>query len=368
MVAKDMNDKQKDDLNIFQLLWLIWSKRRMLIRNVLIFMVVGVLYVLLSADTYVSKTTFVPKVRSNSRTSSRINNLASLAGINLNNSSGSAEIPPQLYRKIVKSTPFKLALLNAQVKPKGMNQAITYKEYYEEYFKPAPISQVKRYTIGLPKLIIKALRPQKENEGNPGSGDSLIRVSADDRRHFQRLNEQISVNFSELEGVVELGITMPEPDIAAQMALFAQDYLQQKVIEYKLIDAREELKFTEELYDLKRSDFEKAMNNLANFQDQNLQLSTAAGSNEQKKLQADFDLAFGVYSDIARQLEQVKLQVSKDTPIFSVIEPVSVPHKPAGRSKIIIIIAFVVFSVVFSLSYIFGKILFSKILDQKDSD
>lgn len=358
---------QREELNIFQLLWIIWSKRKMLIRNLIIFMVLGVLYVILSADVYSSGSTFVPKIRGNSRAASRLNSLASLAGVNFNSGGSGAEIPPQLYRRIVKSTPFKLALLNAEVEPKGLNRAITYKEYYEEHFKPAPISYVTQYTIGLPRLILRSLRPKRQEQPSAKEDSVFIRLSPEDRVHFQRLNEQVSLKFSELEGIVELTITMPEPLMAAQMARYAQDYLQEKVIEYKLIDAREELQFTEDLFKQKRGEFEDAMANLTRFQDQNLQLSTATAASELQKLQSDFDLAFGVYSDIARQYEQVKLQVNKDTPIFSIIEPVSVPSKPAGRSSIIVLIAFGIFSVAFSLMYIFGKMLIAKVASQRES-
>ncbi len=41
---------------------------------------------------------------------------------------------------------------------------------------------------------------------------------------------------------------------------------------------------------------------------------------------------------MAKQVEQAKLQVSKDTPIFSVLKPVVVPNEKSSPKKFLIII------------------------------
>jgi uncharacterized protein involved in exopolysaccharide biosynthesis len=64
------------------------------------------------------------------------------------------------------------------------------------------------------------------------------------------------------------------------------------------------------------------------------------------ELQSNYDLILGVYNELAKQVEQAKLQVSKNTPVFSVIDPISIPSEKSGPGKIIILIGFVFLGVV----------------------
>jgi uncharacterized protein involved in exopolysaccharide biosynthesis len=50
-------------------------------------------------------------------------------------------------------------------------------------------------------------------------------------------------------------------------------------------------------------------------------------------LQAEFDLVNTVYSELAKQKEQAAIQLSKDTPTFSVLDPVKVPKEKTGPKK-----------------------------------
>jgi LPS O-antigen subunit length determinant protein (WzzB/FepE family) len=81
------------------------------------FTLIGVLSTFLIPEKYQSSTKFILKTSNNS---SRINNnLASLAGINLDASNNSTEIPSSLYPTILKSVPFKKKLLENTLLYKG---------------------------------------------------------------------------------------------------------------------------------------------------------------------------------------------------------------------------------------------------------
>jgi uncharacterized protein involved in exopolysaccharide biosynthesis len=55
-------------------------------------------------------------------------------------------------------------------------------------------------------------------------------------------------------------------------------------------------------------------------------------------LQAEFDLVNTVYSELAKQKEQAAIQLSKDTPTFSVLDPVKVPKEKTGPKKSLFIL------------------------------
>jgi uncharacterized protein involved in exopolysaccharide biosynthesis len=59
---------------------------------------------------------------------------------------------------------------------------------------------------------------------------------------------------------------------------------------------------------------------------------------------------------LAKQLETAKLQVSRDTPVFSVIQPVTVPIEKAAPKRVLILVVFLVFGIIVGLGLVFGKI------------
>ena len=58
---------------------------------------------------------------------------------------------------------------------------------------------------------------------------------------------------------------------------------------------------------------------------------------------------------LATQLEQAKLQVNKDTPVFTVIEPVSVPFERSAPKRSLIVVIWTFLGVVLSTGYILVK-------------
>jgi uncharacterized protein involved in exopolysaccharide biosynthesis len=61
-----------------------------------------------------------------------------------------------------------------------------------------------------------------------------------------------------------------------------------------------------------------------------------------------------VYLEMAKQLEQAKMQVKKDTPVMTVIQPVSVPMKPSNsRAKTLIVWVFM--GVLLGCGLVLGK-------------
>ncbi len=65
--------------------------------------------------------------------------------------------------------------------------------------------------------------------------------------------------------------------------------------------------------------------NLAVFDDKNQNVVTSLAKTERQKLQYDYDLAYEVYKSLAQQLEEGKIKVKEETPVFTIIEPIVIP-------------------------------------------
>ena len=151
---------------------------------------------------------------------------------------------------------------------------------------------------------------------------------------MELLEEQLQVNVDEKQGFVSISASMPDGLQAAQMVLSAQNILQEKVINHKLKKAQEDLVFIEERYNEKKKAFEQAQKNLARYRDANRNVNTATAQTEAERLESEYQLAFSVYSELAKQVETQKIQVKENTPVFAVLQDAVVPLEKSSTSKI----------------------------------
>ena len=349
-----VQENREDEINLVALTKEFWSHRKFVIKVVVVFVFVGLLYALQSKNYFTASTTIVPVTEGESGGSS-ISGLASLAGINLGGAGSSGgEISPQLYPEITSSVPFRLELLKTKIKVSDSDSLVTYQHYFEELYSPELFGILKKYTIGLPGLLIEALTDSDEElmkERNNG----LIKMTKEQFDLIEQLEEQLSLNVNDIEGFVSLSITMPEPEASAQMTLRAQELLQEYALQFKTQKSKEQLAYLEERFEENEKDFEDKKLKLALFQDRNNNINSAVARTKLLQLQSEYDLAFTVYSELAKQLETQRLQVKKDTPIFTILKPVTIPNEKSGPKRSLILIGFTFFGFIVSLGYIYIK-------------
>ncbi len=326
------NQGQIDLLEVFKKLF---NHKASIFKIVFVFMIVGVIISFLVPKKYTASSTFVPMLSSESKASG-LSGLASLAGISIDGSMGSNDIAPTLYPEIIASVPFKRSL--AEVKIPYEKKLVTLKEY-SLLREPDLIGTLKKYTIGLPGLVLKYLMPEDSIKINSGvNTNQLIIVSKSDFELYKNFDELISINVDLKEGFIELNVTFDDPVRTAIIAQKAQEILQLKVIELKVKHAKEVLQYTEEQFVQKKRSLYAAQDRLNNFKDNAIFYNTTNYQTQVTRLESEYTNANLVFLEIAKQVEQAKLQVSKDTPIFSVLKPVVVPNEKSSPKKFLIII------------------------------
>jgi uncharacterized protein involved in exopolysaccharide biosynthesis len=348
-------DANEDEINIIALLKQFWDERRFIIKTVVIFVLVGLIYALLSKNYYTASSTIVPVTDSKS-IGGNLSGLASLAGVNLggmDNSKG--EISPMLYPEIISSIPFNLDLLQTKINVSESDSLVTYQYYFQNIYNPGFLAELKKYTIGLPGLLVRALKEKATIENSKDFKEKLIQLSEEEFELIESLEEQISLNVNDKEGFVSLSFTMPEAKASAQMTQRAQELLQEYALKYKTQKSKEQLAYIEERFQEKQKEFDQKKLQLALFQDQNNNINSAVARTKLLQLQSEYDLAFTVYTELAKQLETQRLQVKKDTPIFTILKPVTIPNEKAGPKKSLILIGITFFGLIVSLGYIYVK-------------
>ena len=134
-----------------------------------------------------------------------------------------------------------------------------------------------------------------------------------------------------------------------------ENILQNQIIAIKTKSSSELLAYLEKQYTIKNKLLIEAQDNLANFKDRNLNISRNSFSNSQTRLEAELAIATSVFQNVVTQLEQVKLQVAKDTPVFSFLKPVVVPTEKSAPKRSLLCYLGCFWELVISIGYLLPK-------------
>ena len=339
---------EDDSIDLVALFKQIYSERRLILFATIGAALLGVIVALATPNTYTSGSTFIPQTGGEVKTPSGISGLASLAGINLQDMGGGSEIPPTLYPQIVNSVPFRKELLEINVVL--VYSQVSLEDYLKEYYfsETSILGVFKKYTIGLPSLLLKSLR---SNASEPSTVD-LYQITEEEVELFEYLSEKLSLTLNEKAGFITLQFSDENKLIAAQVAERAKQILQQRIIDFKSQSARELLVFTNRQFEENKASYERLQDSIAVFKDQNLNISSSLYQNRLDRLVRELNIASSVVEQLATQLEQAKLQVNKDTPVFTVIEPVTIPFERSAPKRSLIVIIWTFLGAVLSTGFV----------------
>ena len=340
----------EDEIDLVELLKKVYLEKKLIFKVTLFALVFGVVYALFQPNEFTASATFIPQLSSDVKgRSSSISGLASLAGINLGGIEGSSDFPPTLYPQVVESVPFKLQLLSSSIK--NNNQELSLREYFLSQESYSILGIVKKYTIGLPSLILSSFKKNDESVNN-----SLIySISEEDEKLFKELFNVFSLSLNDKEGFITMSFTDRNKSISAQVVKIAQSLLQEKIIEYKVQSSKELLDFTKSQYNENKVAFEKLQDERAVFVDKNINISSSLYQNKLSRIESDLSIAQTVVQQLASQVEQAKLQVNKDTPVFTIIKPVTVPFEKSAPKRSLIVMVFGFLGIIASVGYVLVK-------------
>jgi uncharacterized protein involved in exopolysaccharide biosynthesis len=257
------------------------------------------------------------------------------------------DISPSLYPQIAESIPYRLALLEAKV---GSNDT-SFRDYIlAQSGGLAILPLLKKYTIGLPGLLLN-----KQTDDNKTLYNTLYQITEEDKELFEFLAQVVSIEVDDQEGLVSISVELADRMVAAQLAQAATNLLQSNIIAFKSQSARNNLDFIEGQFESKRKEFEEVQDSIAVFKDQNLNITSTLYQNQLTRLESKFTVTSSVFQELAGQVEQAKIQVNKDTPIFTIIEPVSVPLERSKPKRTMMVIVWTFLGIVFSVGWVLVK-------------
>ena len=339
-----------DEIDLIELLKKIYLEKKFILKISILASLFGVIYALFQPNEYTSSTTFIPQLSSGVKTGgSSLSGLASLAGINIGSMESSSEFPPTLYPQVVNGVPFRVELLSNEITLN--NELVTVKDYLEKKSSFNILGTIKKYTIGLPSLILSSFKDQKEYTNE----SKIYSITEEDKGLFQILENNLSLSINEKEGFITISFTDNNKNVAAQITQISQNLLQEKIIEFKNKSSKEMLDFAIKQYSDKKESYEKLQDERAVFVDKNINISSSLFQNKLSRLESEVNISESIVQQLASQVEQAKLQVNKDTPVFTTIKPVTIPFERSAPKRSLIVIIFAFMGLVFSSGYVLVK-------------
>lgn len=337
----------EDSIDLIQLLSKIWKNRLIIIKRTFFFSLIGIIFSLSQKNIYTASSVFYPHYESGDLTQSQgLQSLAGLAGIDLG-SEASETIPPTLYPNIISSTEFKIDILDSDINSNG--NKLSYREYLLE--QKDQLTLIKIFLspfVFISKLI-------STNDTKLETENDILVLSEEEYDLHEDLLDIIYLELNEKEGFIKLSVEDYDPMIASKIAKTANELLQQNIIDFKLKNIDNTYEFVSSQLEIAKNNFYKLQDSLAEFNDRNITIRSDLFLNQFSRIESEYLISKNIYNELAINKEKTAIDVKKNTPIFTIIEPVVVPNEHSDPNRILIVFIFTFLGFVFSSFYIITK-------------
>ena len=340
---------EEQEIDLIELAQKVWASRKLVFKACGYAVLVGLVVAFSIPKEYSTSVTLAPETGGKSGGGS-MGALAAMAGISLGASSGEDALSPELYPDIVSSTPFLIELFDVKVKDQKDKIDTTLYAYLDEYQRGPWWGAITSAPFKALGWVISLFK-DKEEEGVAAKTDPF-RLTKDEAAIATALSKRISVSVDKKTGVTTLSVTMQDPLISASLTDTVMRCLQNYITDYRTNKARHDLAFTEKLYKEAKDNYTVGQSKYASFVDANQNIILLSYRAAQERLQNEMNLAYNVYTQVAQQLQMAKAKVQEITPVYTVVQPASVPLRPAKPNKVMILIGFIFLAGVGSVGWI----------------
>lgn len=303
----------------FTRLWA--AKKKFVFINFIVAVVFALILVFLKHNYYRSTITILPDYGNKQNTLSQLSGLASLAGVNVGNSS-----PTQIYQNLVTS--------EAVLRP------VIYAKYKTEKYPDSAVNLIQYFKIKPNKNLPPALQKRKmflqEMKG--------------------LANGRVSTDIDRMTQILTITVTMPEPQLSADVVNKIVESLENYVQTQRKSYASDQEKYISKRIGQVKDSLALAEDTLTKFNEQNRDITQSPQLQlQQTRLIRNVTILNSVYLELKKQLELAKIDEINDTPIINVRDYAKNPIVKAGphRASILIIILF--FSSIISGAYLVFK-------------
>lgn len=204
-----------------------------------------------------------------------------------------------------------------------------------------------------------SLFKKEVDDNNLSDNVDPFRLTRKQESFINKMRKRVVVAVDKKSGVIKASVLMQDALVSARVMDVVLTKLQAYIADYRTRKAKHDLAFSEKLFGEAKDAYYKTQQTYARYVDENRNVISASYRTEEERLRNEMSLAYGVYNQMAQQLEMNKIKVQEVTPVFTVIEPARVAIKAAAPNKPMVLIGFVMLTFILSIGIIVGKDFYS---------
>ena len=245
-------------------------------------------------------------------------------------------ISPNLYPDLMKSKDFIVSIFPVIITTKDGELTTTYYDYLLHHSK-------KIWYMELIGGLAKKLKPKddntciKEMKGKTFSPAFLL--TKDQYNIANAITDIIQYDYDKKTGVISITVKDQDPLVCALMADTISSRLQDFILDYRTKKARNDLEYTQRIYDQTKAEYEESNERYVAAVDANWDIVNETAKARLEALSNDKTLKYQTFSTAAQKLEAAKAKLQEATPVITIVQGASVPQKPAGPKRVIITLA-----------------------------
>jgi uncharacterized protein involved in exopolysaccharide biosynthesis len=318
-IKEKTNNLFTTDIDLMGIIKEFWSQRKLVIKVVLIFLLLGLINHYFTPNEWKVKSELLPEINEGMNIDPSLGGVAAIAGINLDQ--GGNSLNPELYTNITRSTPFLLDLAEQSFYIPSVGKEMRLIDYIDEYHRLTPMKSI----IALPKKMVSLFR-SKGGENNSIESE-FISLSSSEDDNLAIINSLVEVYLDKGSGTVIVDSRFQDKVVAAEINRFVVDYIKVYVTEYLRSKESQRLDFLNDQIRKRQVSYDSAQRALDTYLDSNVIITSEKAKTEIRKRQMNRDLIYNLYNSLLQKRQESELKIQEETPVFHVIEPYKIPSK-----------------------------------------
>ena len=340
----DYDYSDEEYVDVIGILKDLWINRKSILTVAVAIFIFGVIIYAGSERMYYSEAKLMPETSSTSSQLGQVfQQYENILGIQRRMED--EDIRVSTYPYIVESLEFQIDLMQHEVYFSDIDQRVTIFEYFNDHYNQSFVQKASGFlydfTFGLPRTLnnlISSVFTDSDAElppidfsqfrdfDEPKMVDGRVRSVASTLRNY------ITVTREPQTGFINIGMSLPDAHASTEVVIIAKKLLQEYVVDYRTERSLNNLEFIETQYEDAKTVLHARQDSLAAFQDRNVNPVRQSLVVTEQRLQMEYELAFVLYNTLARRLQEARIQVQEETPVFRVHEPATIPSRPSQPS------------------------------------
>ena len=336
-------DSESTSVSFLDITLILLRNKKIIIRSVLTFIVLGTSYALLAHEEYTSQARVVREAQQDTDLPGGIS-AGALSGFGISLGGASSGLTPQAFPDVLQSREVKITVVRDTFYFPDVGERTTFVEYVNR--PPGLWEVVLNYTVKLPLMLkdhLSRLASQSPDHAptSPNEGEEAM-LSEEENEALKAISEMVYTTLNEETGLMTITVTAEYPRLASDLTQSFVECLTQRVRELRTKKIRERLNFVNERFQAAENDLESAEERLARFLERNQNPTTATLQFQRDRLQRQVRFKEQLYSELQSQLTQTRLDLQRQKPVVTVVEePVPPRERSAPKRTLIVILSLI---------------------------